>query len=78
MFDFLRAVKANPNTRQVPFYLMLGEGTKYSRAILKGITRAAEVLGANGFTDLSRLEKNFGREQTYERLRTVIRQHLAT
>lgn len=76
MFDFLRAVKANPNTRQVPFYLMLGEGTKYSRAILTGIRRAAEVLGSNGFTDLSRLENHLGKEQAYERLRKVIRQHL--
>lgn len=76
MFDLLRAAKANPETRQIPFYLLLGEGTRYSKAILHGIKSAAKVLGSNGFTDLSKLENELGKAQAYERLREIIRQHL--
>ena len=76
MFDLLQAAKANPHTRQIPFYLLLGEGTRYSKSILHGIKTAAEALGATGFTDLSRLENLLGKEQAYERLREVVRRHL--
>ena len=78
MFDLLLAAKENPHTRQVPFYLLVGEGAKYSPAILHGIKRAAEALGASGFTDLSRLESDLGKAQAYQRLRDVIRRHLAS
>ena len=76
MFELLHAVKANPDTRSVPFYLILGVGKGYSQAILQGIKSAAEALGATGLTDLSRLENALGKEQAYQRLRDVIRQHL--
>jgi hypothetical protein len=76
MFEFLRAAKANPHTRDVPFYLILGDRQGYPQAILDGIKSAAELLGAAGFTDLSRLEKKLGKDKAYERLREVIRRHL--
>ncbi len=77
MFEFLHAAKAHPHTQSVPFYLLLSAGKSYSKAILHGIKSAAIVLGAAGFTDLSRLENNLGKEKTYEMLREVIRQYVA-
>jgi hypothetical protein len=76
LFDLLRAVKAHPNTRRVPFYLMLGEGSKYSEAILDGIRIAAEVLGSSGLVDLSRLESDLGKAEAYRTLRETVREHL--
>ena len=76
LFDLLRAVKADPNTCRVPFYLILGEGSKYSEAILDGIRIAAEVLGSSGLVDLSRLEGELGKAEAYRRLREIVREHL--
>lgn len=77
MFDLLRAAKANPATQQVPFYLLLGEGSGHSEAMLQGIRSAAKVLGAAGFTDLSQLRGELGEQGTYERLRQGVREALS-
>jgi hypothetical protein len=76
MFEFLNAVKAHPETRALPFYLILGAGKGYSKAILQGIKSAATVMGVTEFTDLSGLETKLGKEDAYELLRAVIRKHV--
>jgi hypothetical protein len=76
MFDLLDAVKAHPNTQSVPFYLLLGAGKGYPKAILNGIKSAATVRGVTEFTDLSRLETKLGKEDAYEMLRAVIRKYV--
>ncbi|HEV2609416.1 MAG TPA: hypothetical protein VGU61_04045 [Noviherbaspirillum sp.] len=78
MFDLLRAAKADPQTCCIPFYLLLGEGTVHSQAVLDGIRKAAKLLGAAGFTDLSRLRADLGKQQAYEILRQTVRQALST
>jgi hypothetical protein len=76
MFELLRYAKADTRTRDVPFFLLLGSSKGYSQPILDGIRSAAKVLGASGFTDLSRLKKDIGEELAYTRLREVVRQAL--
>lgn len=76
MFDFLRHAKANPKTQSIPFFLLIGGAERYSKCILDGIRIAAKILGAEGFTDLSRLKIDMGEEDAYERLRQVIRNSL--
>ncbi len=73
MFDLLRYVKSLPETRSIPFFLLIGEGERYSKSILAGIRSAAEVLGAEAFTDLMRLKNKIGEEAAYEKLRQSIR-----
>lgn len=77
MFDLLRAAKARPDTFNVPFYLLLGEGSGHSDAMLRGIRTAAKLLGANGFTDLSRLRSDVGEQEAYNRLRDGVRNALS-
>lgn len=76
LFDLLRAVKAHPNTCHVPFYLLLGEGSMYSEAILDGIRIAAEVLGSNGLVDLSGLVSDLGKDEAFRTLREMVRERL--
>jgi hypothetical protein len=77
MFEFLDAAKAHPATQALPFYLILGTGKGYSKAILHAIKTAATVRGVTAFTDLSGLEAKLGKEDAYELLRSVIRKHVA-
>lgn len=77
MFDLLRMAKANVHTSNVPFYLLLGEGSGHSEAVLQGIRSAAKLLGARGFTDLRRLRSELGDEQAYDRLRAGVREALS-
>lgn len=77
MFDLLRAAKDRPETAGLPFYLLLGEGSGHSEAVLQGIRSAARLLGATGFTDLSRLRQDLGEQAAYERLRAAVREAVA-
>lgn len=76
MFDFLRSAQAHPHARGLPFYLLLGEGSGHSEAVLRGIRSAARLLGATAFTDLSRLRRDLGEQAAYERLRAAVREAL--
>ncbi len=78
MFDFLRCAKANPETRAIPFFLLIDEGAAYSNAIIEGIRLAAKLLGAAALTDLSRLKTEVGEQQAYERLRQTVRDALSS
>src|SRR5687768_6318891 len=42
MFDLVRLVKQQPNTKDIPIYLMAGDGVNYSKPILDGIRSAAK------------------------------------
>lgn len=77
MFDLLKYAKSNPATASIPFFLLIGEKERYSKAILHGIQSAAELLGATAFTDITRLADRFGEDQAYERLRQSVRKCLA-
>ncbi|HYD96537.1 MAG TPA: hypothetical protein VEC01_14505 [Noviherbaspirillum sp.] len=68
VFDLLRLVRSRPATRRLPFFILLGAGSRYSPAIVQGIRSAAELLGVTAFTDLTRMAEKFGREQMREKL----------
>jgi hypothetical protein len=73
MFDLLNAVRANPHTNSTPYYLIVGEDTKYSASILEGIRKAAIIKGVDGFIELAKLTLDMGREQAYGRIREKLR-----
>ena len=50
VFDFLRHVRENPGTADLPFFILLGAGSRYSPAIVTGIKAAAKLLKVTGFT----------------------------
>jgi hypothetical protein len=66
MFELLEASRANPATRLVPYYLIVGKDTNYSYPILDGIRSAAKVKGISGFIHVSRLVFDLGREEAHE------------
>ncbi len=76
VFDFLRHVRDNPNTGQLPFFILLGAGSRYSPAIVSGIKAAARLLAVSGFTDLTRFADKIGKEAAFEALRKGIRDAL--
>jgi hypothetical protein len=73
MFELLDAVRANPATSGIPYYLIVAADAKYSHAILEGIRRAAQVKGILGFINLSRLVADLGREDACDWVRQGIR-----
>ena len=76
VFDFLRYVRESPSTENVPFFILLGAGSRYSPAIIDGIRAAAKLLRVTGFTDLTRFADKVGKEAAYEALRQGIRDTL--
>lgn len=76
-FDLLSYAKANPDTRPIPFFMLIGEAEQYTKAILEGIRSAAGILGAQGFIELSRLHNDGGKEKANAHLRQAIRHFLA-
>ena len=76
-FDFLSHAKGNPDTRSIPFFVVVGEAEHYSKPILAGIRSAAGIVGAQGFIELSRLQREVGEEKANAQLRQVIRHFLA-
>jgi hypothetical protein len=77
VFDFLRHVRENPDTAHLPFFILLGSGSRYSPAIVTGIKAAAKLLKVTGFTDLTRFADKIGKEAAFEALRKGIRDALA-
>lgn len=73
VFDYLRHVRSRADTRHLSVFILLGAGSRYSPSIIHGMRRAAEVLGATAFTDLTHLTHKFGREQAFEILRQGLR-----
>lgn len=73
VFDYLRHVRARPDTSDTPVFILLGSGSRYSPSIIHGMRRAAEVLGVTSFTDLTRLTDKFGHEHAFEILRQRLR-----
>ena len=76
VFDFLRHVRENPATADLPFFILLGAGSRYSPAIVTGIKAAAKLLRVTGFTDLTRFADKIGKEAAFEALRKGIRDAL--
>lgn len=74
IFDLLRYAKADPHTRLIPFYSIVESKNIFSTAILKSVQMAADILGADGFIDLSETRNAAGKPQACENLRQIIRQ----
>ncbi|HYD62004.1 MAG TPA: hypothetical protein VEC35_16685 [Noviherbaspirillum sp.] len=77
VFDFLRHVRENPDTAHLPFFILLGAGSRYSPAIVTGIKAAAKLLKVTGFTDLTRFADKIGKDAAFDALRKGIRDALA-
>jgi len=73
VFDLLRAVRENPGTAHLPFFILLGAGSRYSPAIIQGIRAAAKLLKVTAFTDLARFADKLGRDAAIDALRKGIR-----
>lgn len=77
VFDLLRFVRENPRTADLPFFILLGAGSRYSPAIVQGIRAAAKLLKVTAFTDLTRLSDKVGPSASIDALRQGIREAIA-
>jgi hypothetical protein len=77
VFDLLRHVRENPETANLPFFIMLGAGSRYSPAIVQGIRAAAKLLKATAFTDLTRFADKVGNDASIASLRQGIKDAIA-
>jgi len=77
VFDLLRYVRATPEFETLPFFILLGAGSRYSHAIVQGIRAAAELLKVTAFTDLTRFAEKFGKDASFDALRKGIREAIA-
>jgi CheY-like chemotaxis protein len=74
MFDLLRYVKADPDTRSIPFVSVKATGDDLSRTILQGIEIACKALGAHQFVELSGWEREYGESEAHARYQQLVRQ----
>ncbi|OWW20564.1 hypothetical protein [Noviherbaspirillum denitrificans] len=77
VFDLLRRVRGDPGTAELPFFILLGAGSRYSPAIIQGIRAAAKLLKVTAFTDLNRFADKLGKEESLAALRQGIRDAIA-
>jgi hypothetical protein len=77
VFDLLRFVRENPRTANLPFFILLGAGSRYSPAIVHGIRAAAKLLKVTAFTDLTRFSDKLGTDASIDVLRQGIRDAIA-
>lgn len=77
VFDLLRFVRENPRTASLPFFILLGAGSRYSPAIIEGIRAAAKLLKVTAFTDLTRFSDKLGTSASIDALRQGIRDAIA-
>lgn len=72
MFDLLKEVKSDPEWKEIPFFLILRQGTSHADAIIKGIRQAAKLLGAEDFIDLGELRREMSDEEVLANLRARV------
>jgi CheY-like chemotaxis protein len=77
MFEFLKYVKARPETRAIPFLCIKGAGGVLTPAIFQSILIATEQMGAQGFIDVAELKLKYGDEFAYSMLRQGLHQLLS-
>lgn len=77
VFDLLRFVRQHPHTADLPFFILLGAGSRYSPAIVQGIRTAAKLLKVTAFTDLTRFSDKLGINASIDALRQGIRDAIA-
>ena len=77
VFDLLRFVREDPKLETLPFFILLGAGSRYSPAIVQGIRAAAELLNVTAFTDLARFAEKLGMDASLDALRQGIRDAIA-
>ncbi|HYC42002.1 MAG TPA: hypothetical protein VEB70_03315 [Noviherbaspirillum sp.] len=77
VFDLLRFVREQPQTANLPFFILLGADSRYSPAIVQGIRAAAKLLKVTAFTDLTRFADKLGDEASIAALRQGIRDAIA-
>lgn len=76
MFDLLRLVKGDPAYAKIPFIPVLGRLPANSSAMAQSIRNATAALGADGFVDISRLERRMGEQEMADKLRQMAREAL--
>jgi CheY-like chemotaxis protein len=72
MFDLLRTVKANPDTRSIPFLCIKAVEGTLSPDIFQGIEIASKALGADEFIELSKWKIELGEEAAFTKLLKII------
>ena len=77
VFDLLRLVREQASTAHLPFFILLGADSRYSRAVVQGIRVAAKLLKVTAFTDLTRFADKLGDEASIAALRQGIRDAIA-
>ena len=77
MFDFLHHVNASPQTKTIPFFVILGSRRSYSPAIVHSIEIATKTVGATGFVDMGAIKDSMGIEMAHQWFRATIRTALA-
>lgn len=77
VFDLLRFVRENPRMESLPFFILLGAGSRYSPAIVQGIRTAAKLLKVTAFTDLTRFADKLGKDASFDALRKGIHDAIA-
>lgn len=76
MFDLLRYVKTNPDTRSIPFVAIRVVQGALPFHEVAAATAAVKLLGADEFVDMHSWLHEMGEEPAFERLRATIRQLL--
>jgi hypothetical protein len=77
VFDLLRLVRESTRTENLPFFILLGAGSRYSPAIIHGIRSAAKLMKVTAFTDLARFSDKIGKDESIAALRQGIRDAIA-
>lgn len=60
MFDLLRLVKADSQSRSIPFLCYRDLGNELPATLFESLEIACKALGAAGFVDVHRLKQEFG------------------
>jgi hypothetical protein len=72
MFDFLRTVKADAMSRDIPLLCFRDLDSELAPTLIQSLEIACRALGAVGFVDLYDLKSKCGIERADERFREVI------
>jgi hypothetical protein len=73
VFDLLRYIRGHYLAHDLPVFMLLATGSRYSPAIVHGVRRAAQIMGVTAFTDMTRLIEKVGKQQAVEILRQGLR-----
>jgi CheY-like chemotaxis protein len=72
MFDLLRLVKANPETRDIPFLCFNVGNSVLSNTTLDAVNVACRSLGAVGFINFPDVRMKFGDQEAEKQLQSLL------